>query len=138
MGLSFVGARSSLVDPVAAQDASDLRLGDVTENRAVPAGIPWRRVSSSGESTLLPSDLKPPPAMMKSWQEVADMTDEPPEEVQRWTAKRRSALIVSIIVSIIRSEAFRTRAVPAQGTKKWHRYRSLSHTYPTPTGTGVA
>src|SRR5680860_221551 len=35
--------------------------------------------------------------MVKSWQKVVDMTDELPEEVQRWTAKRRSALIVSII-----------------------------------------
>src|SRR5665811_1307107 len=35
--------------------------------------------------------------MVKSWQEVVDMTDELPEEVQRWTAKRRTALIVSII-----------------------------------------
>jgi len=35
--------------------------------------------------------------MVKSWQEVVDMTDELSEEVQRWTAKRRSALIVSII-----------------------------------------
>jgi hypothetical protein len=35
--------------------------------------------------------------MVKSWQEVVDMTDELPEEVQRWTAKRRSALILNII-----------------------------------------
>ncbi len=35
--------------------------------------------------------------MVKSWQEVVDMTDELPEEVQRWTAKRRSVLILSII-----------------------------------------
>src|SRR5660397_133673 len=35
--------------------------------------------------------------MVKSWQEVVIVSDELPEEVQRWTAKRRSALIVSII-----------------------------------------
>jgi len=35
--------------------------------------------------------------MVKSWKEVVDVSDELPEEVQRWTAKRRSALIVSII-----------------------------------------
>jgi transposase-like protein len=35
--------------------------------------------------------------MVKSWQEVVDVTDELPEEVQRWTAKRRSALVLSII-----------------------------------------
>src|SRR5665811_1269829 len=35
--------------------------------------------------------------MVKSWQEVVDINDELPEEVQRWTAKRRSALILSII-----------------------------------------
>ncbi|HZJ03188.1 MAG TPA: DUF1153 domain-containing protein, partial [Thermoleophilia bacterium] len=32
-----------------------------------------------------------------AWQEVVDMTDELPDEVQRWTAKRRSALVLSII-----------------------------------------
>jgi|SRR5680860_219086 len=35
--------------------------------------------------------------MVKSQKEVVDVSDELPEEVQRWTAKRRSALIVSII-----------------------------------------
>src|SRR5660398_221462 len=35
--------------------------------------------------------------MVKSWQEVVIVSEELPEEVQRWTAKRRSALIVSII-----------------------------------------
>src|SRR5665811_119432 len=35
--------------------------------------------------------------MVKSWQEVVDMSNELPEEVQRWTAKRRTALVVSII-----------------------------------------
>ena len=35
--------------------------------------------------------------MVRSWQEVVIVSDELPEEVQRWTAKRRSALIVSII-----------------------------------------
>src|SRR5665811_1608782 len=52
---------------------------------------------AQGKDILLPSDLKPPPAMMKSWQEVVIVSEELPEEVQRWTAKRRSALIVSII-----------------------------------------
>src|SRR5660398_101577 len=35
--------------------------------------------------------------MVKSWQEVVIVSEELPEEVQRWTAKRRTALIVSII-----------------------------------------
>src|SRR5660398_207194 len=35
--------------------------------------------------------------MVRSWQEVVIVSDELPEEVQRWTAKRRPALIVSII-----------------------------------------
>jgi len=35
--------------------------------------------------------------MVKSRQELVIVSDERPEEVQRWTAKRRSALIVSII-----------------------------------------
>jgi len=35
--------------------------------------------------------------MVKSWQEVVIVSEELPEEVLRWTAKRRSALTVSII-----------------------------------------
>jgi hypothetical protein len=35
--------------------------------------------------------------MVKSWQEVVIVTEELPDEVQRWTAKRRTALIVSIM-----------------------------------------
>jgi transposase-like protein len=35
--------------------------------------------------------------MVKSWQEVVIVTEELPGDVQRWTAKRRSALIVSIM-----------------------------------------
>lgn len=35
--------------------------------------------------------------MTASWQEVVDMTEELPEEIQRWTAKRRTALVLSII-----------------------------------------
>src|SRR5665648_302760 len=58
--------------------------------------------------------------MVKSWQEVVIVSEELPEEAQRWTAKRRSALIVSIIrgeTSV--QEASRRRGLTVAEVEDW-------------------
>src|SRR5680860_234419 len=58
--------------------------------------------------------------MVKSWQEVVIVTDELPEEAQRWTAKRRSALIVSIIKGVTSvQEAARKHGLTVAEVENW-------------------